>query len=151
MMGLRKALEDFYAGACEEGKEIAVERGDPWASWEECDRADWMLWLLRRQCSVKDVPDPARAIVRLFFEFTEEAYDALLEPQRTEIMEEYANKLRAMMPNPFTQEGYDWLRTPTLAKHHRRYSAPSVPRPPRDPNAPGFWKTLWRLITFKKL
>jgi len=144
---MRKALESFYAGACEEGKNLGMQTADPEKSWEICERLDWMLWLLRRQCSVKDVPDPARSIVRLFFQFTEEAYDEMLEPKRTEIMEKYADALRAIMPNPFTSEGYEWLRSTTLAKHHRRgtYYEPAPPavRPPSD-GKEGVWKRIVR-------
>jgi hypothetical protein len=153
--GYKMALDSFYAGACEEGKAIAMEKGDPEKSWKTCERADWMLWLLRRQASITDVPDPARAIIRLFYEFVEEAYDELLEPPRAEMMERYANALRAIMPNPFTSEGYDWLHVPSVSGKLRRTAPSSSPSrfvPPTDgglEKPPGLWKRLVRWIKTK--
>jgi hypothetical protein len=109
MKGLRMGLEKFMAGACEEGRKRVMETADLEESWRISVRTDWMLWLLRRQCSMINAPDPVRSVVRLFQQFAEDVYEELPEPKRSELMERYANGLRAIMPNPFSTGGYAWL------------------------------------------
>ncbi len=109
MKGLLIALEKFMAGACKEGYKQVMKVKDLEKSWQTSVRADWMLWLLRRQASVTDVEEPARSLIREFQKFAEDVYEVVPEPQRAELMEKHANGLRAMMPNPFNAAGYAWL------------------------------------------
>lgn len=110
VMGLRKAYDDFLKGSCEEGRTAVLRVMDLEKSWNLSIRFDWMMWLLRRQASVKEVPDPARTMIRVMQRFAEEVWDELPEEKRDGIMAEYAEVLKQAMPNPFSPKGYSWLK-----------------------------------------
>ena len=110
MMGLRKAFDEFLKGACDEGRDAVLRTMDLEKSWNLSIRFDWMMWLLRRQASVKEVPDPARTMIRIMQRFAEEVYDELPEDKRSELMAKYAEMLKQAIPNPFSPGGYRWLK-----------------------------------------
>jgi hypothetical protein len=105
VMGLRKAYDNFLKGACEEGRTAVLRVMDLEKSWNLSIRFDWMMWLLRRQASVKDVADPARTMIRIMQKFVEEVWDEYPEDKRNELMARYAEILKQSMPNPFDPAG----------------------------------------------
>ncbi len=119
MRGLVIALQNFYKGACEEGYRAAMKTADPERSWQICERADWMLWMLRRQCSVLELKGPVRDVVRVFEDLLSEldpidrgdygSESAEEQEIRMKFLEYGANALRKHLPNPFSREGYEWL------------------------------------------
>jgi hypothetical protein len=116
MRGFRIALENFYKGACKDGYDAAMITADPEKSWQICERADWMLWLLRRQCSVLGLKGPVRDVVRVFEDMLSEVDYGDYGPKspeeheiRMKFLEYGANALRKHLPNPFSPEGYEWL------------------------------------------
>lgn len=110
MVGLKKAFDEFLKGACEEGRAAVMQTMDLEKSWLQSIRFDWMMWLLRRQAAVKDVADPARTMIRIMQGFVEEVYDELPQDKRNELMAKYAEALKQAMPNPFSPQGYKWLK-----------------------------------------
>jgi hypothetical protein len=137
MRGMKIALDKFYEGACKEGHNAAMVTADPEKSWQLCDRADWMLWLLRRQCSVLKLQGAVRDVVRVFDELMSEVDYGDYGPKskeeheiRMKFLEYGANVLRQHLPNPFTPEGYAWMMK---GEPSRTALASQTPTPPVGP------------------